>query len=441
MKITFEETGAYSYALNIEASAEELAENMETALRRYRNTADVEGFRPGRVPMEVVRKLYGEQIAEDAAEDFVQGVFEELVERSPQYRLWEVSEELTHDYTYGGDLTARILFAVRPAIAIKDFEGERLEVPVAKKTQAMVDEATEALLWNYGTYTPLPTGAALQDGDVITYVARLLRSDDGEQAGEWEPEVRRLVLGEDVDAFDGALKQVLIGAPVGAKVRFSVRDRFWEDEPQTEDMLHFEATVRTADRITPAELTSDLSRRVLPAAGGTVKDLRDWVSRMVDARQFSVQITRVESCIKKRLLELHDLVAPELVVRQYALESLEEDAGALREDFALDDLPPPFANSLLWLAERRVKWAMLRESLLRKFKEELAPVDIQEDLEADFLALKMGNHFQNNGMEPESLESELLEDPDEMQWRAEDRALFTLLAGKFDVVFVAEQGE
>ncbi len=438
MDITIEEVGAWTYALNIEASAEELAPVIESALRRYRNSTSVVGFRKGRAPLELIRALFERQIAEEAVEELVYDIFGEEVEDSAEYRLWDGSEEFSHEYSFGGGLVASVLFSVRPQVAIEEFEGEWLEVPVARKTRAMVEGAMEALLRNWGKHRQLSPGAAMQVGDAISCAVRLLESDDGDQTEEWEPEIRHLVLGEEEDAFDEALSKVLVGAPVGSPVRFSVRDRFWEDEPDPKALLHFEATVRKAERTTPAKLTSQLSRRVLPGGPRTVQDLREWVSHLVDARLSRDHAESLEDCIRERLLELHDLAVPEQVVFEHALEILEEEAGPLPPDYSLDNLPLPLASGLVALAEPQVKWTMLREALLREFRVELGPIDVTAYIEAELRELELETRFENNDTEMESLKSSLYDDLEEMESQAEDKALFAFLAGRFDVVPVAD---
>lgn len=440
MNITIEETGAYSYALNIEASAEDLEDEIEQALRDCQRKVQLDGFRRGRVPMPLVRKLYAEEIAEEVTDNLVVDIFQDFVEKSPKYDLWDDSEEFGLDYRYGADLRARIPFAVWPEIAIRDFAGERIEVPAWESTPVMVDDALEELLWNYGTRTVLEPGATVEDRDLITYETQRTDLDDAQQAATWKSGEQVLVLGREEDPLDEALRQSVIGAAVGDVVRYSVRDINPGDQLGPEASMHFEAVITSAERITPAELTADLVQRVLPAENCTVADLRDWVSLMVDVRVSRVQTAEVEERMRGRLLDLHEVVAPQLVVRQRVRELLNLEGGPLTEDYDLEGRVPSLAPYLLSSAERDVRWLILRQALLDAFEEELEPVDGRELREFSSYVLAMDRTFDNSGFEADESDAGFLEDPGDVRERAEDQSLFKLLTNKFDVVLVAEDG-
>lgn len=440
MNITIEATGPYSYALNIEASAEDLEDAIEQALRERRKTAQINGFRPGLAPMQLVRKLYGEEIGHEVAGNLVVDIFEDLVEESPEYDLWADSEEFDDDYAFGAGFKARVPFAVWPKVAIKDFEGERIEVPALQTTPAMVDEALEELLWNYGTRRVLEPGATVQDGDLITYEARRTDQAATKQAAVWESGEQVLALGREEDAVDEALRESVIGAAVGDVVRFSVWGSTREDELRPEEAMHFEAVISSAERVMPAELTTALARRVLQTEDSTVDDLRDWVSLTVDIRTSTAQASDVEECMHERLLDLHEIVAPELVVRQRVRELLELEGKHLTEDYDLEELDPALVRHMLSSAETWVKWIILKETLLDRYEEEFEPVDYQENLELGIAALVIGKTFENTEFDAEGLTAELVDEHEEVQEQSEDLRLFRLLANKFDVVLVTEDG-
>lgn len=440
MNITIEATGPYSYALNIEASAEDLEDAIEQALRERRKTAQINGFGPGLAPMQLVRKLYEEEIGHEVAGNLVVDIFEDLVEESPEYDLWADSEDFDDDYAFGAGFKARVPFAVWPKVAIKDFEGERIEVPALQTTPAMVDEALEELLWNYGTCRVLEPGATVQDGDLITYEARRTDQAAAKQAAVWESGEQVLALGSEEDAVDEALRESVIGAAVGDVVRFSVWGSTREDGLRPEVPMHFEAVISSAERVTPAELTAALARRVLQTEDSTVDDLRDWVSLTVDIRTSTAQASDVEECMRERLLDLHEIVAPELVVRQRVRELLQLEGKHLTEGYDLEELDPALVRHMLSSAETWVKWIILKETLLDRYEEEFEPVDYQGNLELGIAALVMQKAFENTEFDVEGLTAELVDDLEEVQEQSEDLRLFRLLANKFDVVLVTEDG-
>ena len=58
MKVTKEATGDLTAVLRIDISSEDYANKVEEQLKNYRKKANVPGFRPGQVPMGMIKKLY-----------------------------------------------------------------------------------------------------------------------------------------------------------------------------------------------------------------------------------------------------------------------------------------------------------------------------------------------------------------------------------------------
>ena len=63
MEFSIEETGVLSYCLKVEVSAEDLEPDINREVRKHRAQLQMKGFRPGRVPVGLVRRLYGKVLA------------------------------------------------------------------------------------------------------------------------------------------------------------------------------------------------------------------------------------------------------------------------------------------------------------------------------------------------------------------------------------------
>ena len=68
METSIKERNAVEFEFVIDAPASELAPLVDQALRRQRARAQVKGFRPGKVPLSMLKKLYGESLVMDVLE-------------------------------------------------------------------------------------------------------------------------------------------------------------------------------------------------------------------------------------------------------------------------------------------------------------------------------------------------------------------------------------
>lgn len=142
METTVNQVGPAEYELEISATADELNPEIDKALRAQRGRTQLKGFRPGMVPLQMVRKMFGKAIAYGVAEQKVQQAYEEFVDRS-DYDVLGRPKLTKLDYDLDQDLHAAIRFGVRPDIEIKDLSGEKITRLVHQVTDEEIDEEVE----------------------------------------------------------------------------------------------------------------------------------------------------------------------------------------------------------------------------------------------------------------------------------------------------------
>ena len=83
MKSTVEKINPVQYRLNIEVTLEEVNVAFETALKKIQRKAKIQGFRPGKAPMNIIKKFYGSNVSSDVHQDLVnKHLFKALDEQS-----------------------------------------------------------------------------------------------------------------------------------------------------------------------------------------------------------------------------------------------------------------------------------------------------------------------------------------------------------------------
>ena len=115
--------GNVEFELEITATAEDLSPELDKALRVQKGRTTMKGFRPGNVPISLVKKVYGKSLAYGVAENAVQKTFEEKVLQDDEYDVLGQPTITDLTYEYEGDLRAVVKFGVRPDVEVKDFGG------------------------------------------------------------------------------------------------------------------------------------------------------------------------------------------------------------------------------------------------------------------------------------------------------------------------------
>src|SRR5215467_13668481 len=79
MEVSFSETGALSRRLEVAVPATEVAREVQQRLKRLSRTARLKGFRPGKAPLAVITKQFGEQVRAEVVNDLMRSSFAQAV--------------------------------------------------------------------------------------------------------------------------------------------------------------------------------------------------------------------------------------------------------------------------------------------------------------------------------------------------------------------------
>ena len=112
METTLTKISDVEFELEIRAEAEELKPELDKALKIQRGRTQAKGFRPGKVPMSLVKKLYGEALAYGVAEKHVQEVYEKELLDNDDYAIIGQPTLTELDFSLDSDLRAVIQFGV-----------------------------------------------------------------------------------------------------------------------------------------------------------------------------------------------------------------------------------------------------------------------------------------------------------------------------------------
>ena len=217
MKSETRDVGACRKELAVEIPAATVDETIDRVSRRYGRSAKVQGFRPGKVPVKVVRARFHDQILRDVAEDLIPPAVDEAV---AEHDLQPVATPEIRDVEVdaGKPLTFTALLETVPAIDPGDYTAFTLrQTPVAVDA-GVVDQAIERLRRERALLEPV-TERTAERGDVLTVDIDRRLPDQPGAAPEHLQDVR-VEIGSDANppGFDDEL----VGTEPGGTRSFTV---------------------------------------------------------------------------------------------------------------------------------------------------------------------------------------------------------------------------
>jgi trigger factor len=329
-----------SREVEIEVNSEELKPHFEKAYREYRPKVEIRGFRKGKAPIELVKKLYGELIENEYLDKIAGELYRQVVKEK---ELKPIGEPTLVDmkYSRGEKFWFKIQYDIRPTIQLKQYKGLSVDTVVHKVT----DEELEDELLRIRKIN-----STREDAQKVT---------DNEH-----------VVSAELQEFDDT------GFPIIGKktdnARFYLADpeleQPFKDALQHGDHSHkvnMKVKVTKVEKVILPELNDEFVKKVTKDKVGTLADFRKGVREDLESYWKEKNRRALINSIVGELIRLHEFEVPESLIRS-VLENLVEE---IKGQYPNKQLPADFDVEKFFQENRayaifQAKWALLREEII-----------------------------------------------------------------------------
>lgn len=174
MEITETLSDGLKREFQIQVPAADLEARLTERLGELKDKVQLRGFRPGKVPMAHLRKLYGKAVMAETIEALIRELNAKVVtdhglKLAMEPKVTIPNEETEVAKVIGGqsDLAYTLAVEVLPKIELADFKGIKLERPVAEVTDAQVGEALERIAEQNRPFAAKGEGGKVEKGDRV----------------------------------------------------------------------------------------------------------------------------------------------------------------------------------------------------------------------------------------------------------------------------------
>lgn len=295
--------------------ASELDGRLTRRLEEMKATARIKGFRPGKVPVQHLRRLVGRQTMSEIVNDLLTEEANRIIaargERAamrPAFDLPEDETEAARILDAKADLEYAMRYEVLPEVRLGDFKSIAIERPVVAVPEVEVDRQLEQLARSAATYTAKDGVAEKGDRVTIDYVGKI----DGEPFEGGSDEGAALILGS--NQFLPGFEDQLLGAAAGESRAVLVRfpDDYGARHLAGKNAV-FDATVKEVAAADSVAIDDALAARL---SLGSADELRRAVRGQLEAQQAPLVRQRVKRQLLDALDEMHHFDLPPTMVEQ-----------------------------------------------------------------------------------------------------------------------------
>lgn len=154
-----------AYTLTI--AAQDIAARVEQEVARLAPQVRMPGFRPGKVPANLIKKMHGEALQADALNTSVQEAVQSLIAAQKLRPALSPSVELSDGYAHGQDAEVKVALEILPEIPAPSIDGLKLERLTVEASADAVEEAVLRIAQQQKGYQDAPKGHKAQTGDLV----------------------------------------------------------------------------------------------------------------------------------------------------------------------------------------------------------------------------------------------------------------------------------
>lgn len=301
--------------LAVTIPAGDLVSRLDAKLEEIKGKATLKGFRPGKVPVAHLKKMYGRsamsEVLQDAINTGVQETIESRKERAavqPKIDLPEDQDKINEVLEGKADLDFEVSYEILPSVELMDFKSISIDKPVVEVDEDEVEKELQRVFRNNRQYDAKPDDAAVEQGDRLglTFEGKI----DGEAFEGGSSDHAHVVVGSGdfVPGFEDQLVGMKKGEKRDVKVTFPAdygnADLAGKEAVFAVEVLHIDAPQA-------GELDDEFAKSL---GLDSVDSLRGAVREQMQSALDSMVRQRVKRQVLDALDEGHKFDVPEQLV-------------------------------------------------------------------------------------------------------------------------------
>ena len=369
--------------LTIEASAEDLEKAIEKAYQKQKSQISIPGFRKGKVPRQMVEKMYGKEVFyEDAANEWIPDAYDKALAECEEDIVSSPKIEVTQ-IEAGKPFVFTATVALKPEVKLGKYKGVKIDKIDTEVTDEDVDAEIDKERENNARNITVED-RPVKDGDITTLDFEGFVDGVAFEGGKGENYPLTIGSGAFIPGFEEQLVGAEIGKEVEVKVTFpedyqaenlkgkdavfkcTVKEIKEKELPELDD--EFASEVSEFDTL--AEYKEDVKKNLTEKKEKDAKNLREEAAVKAAVEDAEMEIP--EAMLETQQKQMVDEFAQRITMQGLSMEQYFQFTGTSYEQM-VEQVKPQ--------AEERIKSRLVLEAVAKAEKIEATEEDYEKELE------------------------------------------------------------
>jgi len=384
--------------LEVIAPYDDIKNLIAEEVQKQVKSIQIDGFRKGKVPPAVLKRVYGDSLEYSAAEKVANKLFWQI-EKEQNIKPINEPSLTAIDFKPNEKLTFKVNYEIFPQIELHDYKGIEIEVPDFKVTDLEIENEINRLLEANATYE---NAESVDDEKHLITADIFSAGEDGTSTGiKVESDYRINLTNKNIN------KEILENAlnkRAGDSFSFSFDEphEHHDDIPHEHKKIVYFLEIKKVQKILYPELDETFLKKISRDKITTAEELRESIKKDLESYYESSINDMAELKLEQAILKNNPFSPPKVFVQNYLdhlvkdeIESYKKKNKKVKAEVIREKLAPKAENS--------VRWILIKDKIIEQENISLTEERLKELSEEN--ADKMGvsadvllNHYQNSEM-------------------------------------------
>jgi trigger factor len=341
---------------------------LDTEYKNAQQYISIKGFRKGRVPINLIKNLYGKQIEEDFVGEYATKIFKDATEKE---QIKFVGKPIFKNYTKEDDKVSFVFtIDVIPEFELKDYKGLKIYEPIHRVT----DEEIEHEINHRRLYS-----ANVEEANEITDENHIVAIDIiplDQETLEYLPngKIQSTTILLNSETVPNDLKNMLIGCKVGDEFNYNPNDT---DPTAPNEVVKIK--VKHISKLVLEDFNDEFVKKYTGGRLSSTEEFKEEIGYYLQEKWDMKTNDEMVKQVIKQLVDAHEFDLPQTVLFETAYKLSEDFLKKYSESYPQlkGKKPEDLLDDFVPIAESQVKWAIIKKKIIERENLQLEDYDIE----------------------------------------------------------------